>query len=505
MKFDLRNNAFYLLGVAPEAASADIADAFDDAVMDSPDDESKLQIAKDVLATPKKRLREELSSLWDVHPGEWDKWLASTPDSWDGIFGIARINLAAHFLSALGDDDYSDDIRRKALDYLMGGRDGFDRLLPALVAARKTAGMPPPSAEHFRQAMHDIGEQHCKVAMRAIETASAPCAMMTSIAEEMRYDKTASGRFAADLVRAFDRWSITKLRPIEDGIDKAIASLRGGEVNKVVLDDIDRLLNEWDEYSQPMQLMNEAKGLDEERSKKLANKLRSAAVYIANEHEEHEAALHISNVLNRTFPELPGIAGTLATDITTLRGVLARQANRKEREQVDELVEMINEIKEVPSSFSSHSARFERLAPLVLKRLSKNENVWRFIRLAAIEIFNEGYSNHGRIMAKLLSQWANEYGASQDVREKLHEDLKHMKQQQKLADAHSRLKRAIEKKDVTAAVSAAKSVAAMTDDASEKKALRDFINKHEDEHDGDWNWVGWVIGGGILLWILLSR
>lgn len=324
---NLRNNAFYLLGVSPEATEAEVADAYDDAVMGGLVDEGKLQAAKSALTIPKKRLAEELSSLWGIPPGEWDKWLTKeNPEEWGGMrHGAARINRAAHFLSEIDSGNCLDELRQAALTQVIEKRDVFPKLLHAINDTRKKAGVKPPLGEHFQDALRALSEKHRQAAMCAIETTHRPHIIMTDIAEEWRYDKTESGAFTADLVRAYDRWSIPKLRSIEKSINETVDALQNGEVGETEIDEIEFLLAKWNKYSAPMQLMNEAKGLDEPRSKVLWIKLNSWAVDLSDDHREYGAALRIFHILKRAFRKLPGRAKILASNVATLQRLYSRQ------------------------------------------------------------------------------------------------------------------------------------------------------------------------------------
>lgn len=465
---NLRDNAFYLLGVSPEATAAEVADAFDDAVMDAPADEAKLQKAKNALAAPKKRLPEELLSLWGVPAGKWEQWLAKdNPGEWGELSGVARMNLSAHFMSALSAGDYSDDLRRAMLGQIIEAQNDFLTIMPDIRAARKKAGVPPPSDEHFREALLVASEKHCQAAMRAIETAEKPGSIMTGIAEEWRYNKTESGRFVATFARAYDLWSIPKLRPIEQDIGKAINALQGG-IDENALDDIDYLLAEWDKYSQPMQLMNEAKGLDDPRSKELLGKLHSLAIDLANNRKEYDAALRISNALSKTFPELPGKAGRLAEDIKTLRKLSERKVTN---EQVRELSALVKKIKENPSAFSSLAKRVCQ----ILRRMSADESAWRFVRGAAIELFNQGNDSEARAMVKSLAKWADECEAPQTIREMLRKDLATLE----LINARALIEIAVKDKDISALVNNAKTVVKLTDDTQEKEVMQKIVDEHD--------------------------
>lgn len=504
---NLRDNAFYLLGVSPEAAAAEVADAFDDAVMDAPADEAKLQKAKNALAAPKKRLPEELLSLWGVPAGKWEQWLArDNPGEWGGLSSVARMNLSAHFLSAPSAGDYSDDLRRVMLGQIIEAQNDFLTIMPDIRAARKKAGMPPPSDEHFRESMRAVSEKHCQAAMCAIGTAKLPGRIMTDVAEEWRYDKGEAGRFVTDLARAYDRWSILKLRPIEKKLEQAMGVLQDGQVDESALDDIDRLLLEWDEYSQPMQLMSEAKGLDDPRSKELCEKLRSLVINLANEHNEHGAALHISNALSRTFPELPGVAGKLASDVSTLRELSADALPSHEdiRDLRNAIKTARNDLAGFARSVASQSHEceaFKMIAASALQSFPDKEGVWVAILNLTAELFKNGHVDAARVLLKHLEQWANEYGAPQNIFGVLSGTANAFD----LFDARTRLEHAAGQKDLAAAAKHAKVVAKLTNDREEKDLMQKIVQRHESESE-NWGWVWWVlIIGGWFVWNVLSR
>lgn len=430
--FNLRANAFYLLGVSPEAAAGEIADALDDAVTDSPGDESKLQTAKNALVAPVKRLPEELSSLWGVPPDEWNRWLSTeNPEKWSELpSNVARINLAAHFCSLAGEGGYSDDFRRAALDSVIESRDSFLDMPAAIEAARKKAGMPARLNGHFQEALRAVLEKHRQAAMRAIESARHPGKIMTGIVENWQYDKTASGKFVGDLARDYDRWTIPKLRPIEENILKAIEMLQRDSRAENPLDDIDRLLAEWDEYSQPVQLIKEAKAIDDPRSKELGSKLRSLVVYLANEREEYAAALRITDALHRTFPELPDFARQLASDMKELRKLSAKQAADK---KIQALAKFVEKVKKDPEIFARDMAKdgmkspgarkLAEAATPALSAFSKEEGVWNFVGKFAVALFEQGYAGAAYAVMERLAQWAAKYGAPKKTQNRLTEEL----------------------------------------------------------------------------------
>ena len=120
----------------------------------------------------------------------------------------------------------------------------------------------------------------------------------------------------------YDRWSGPMLRRIEDEIGETAERLRKNTGDGVALRLIETKLDEWDEYSQPRQLIYDEKGLDEPRSKAIYEKLRDLTLWLANENQCFKQALTISKALLKTFPELPTVLDQASEDIETLENLV---------------------------------------------------------------------------------------------------------------------------------------------------------------------------------------
>ena len=124
--------------------------------------------------------------------------------------------------------------------------------------------MPIAKSEHITTALIKLREeQHIKTAINMIFHAEHPGTLATNITDKWRFDKTASGRFVADLIRGAYKSRIQPiLQPLEQDIDRAADILRDTPRNELSLQLIERKLSEWDEYAQPLQLIDEGKGLN---------------------------------------------------------------------------------------------------------------------------------------------------------------------------------------------------------------------------------------------------
>ena len=108
------------------------------------------------------------------------------------------------------------------------------------------------------------------------------------------------------------------------------------------------MLAEWDSINQPVQLLEEAKGHEEPRSKGIYEIVRNFCLWLANENGKYKEALAISRALLETFPELPAVAAQLSKDVDALES-LAEEA--KSIELMGPLVRAVEATKTKTTTF----------------------------------------------------------------------------------------------------------------------------------------------------------
>ena len=479
--FDLRKNPFHLLGVLPEATAAEIMDAREDAEADGVAPEQELQTADTALRHPRKRLICEMSSLWGVPQKSASALLARV--SGEGEFDIAdenlpplaRANLAAHVCAA--DMFSADDERRQVIEWLIEAREGIveSALQGEFNVTRKKAGFPPVQEEHLRDAVVELTKAHLDAALNAVEKADHPGKLMTGIVEEWRYVKTPGGIFVHDMAEGYGRWSVSILRPIGERIQESAKALRQNPDNSGALAAIERGLAEWDEYSQPVQLKEEAKGLDERESLDLYRDLRQLALHLANEKKKYRVSLKISNALLRTFPELPTVRGQLSNDIKTLKKLTDKQ---EQMAKIKPLLDLMGEIKDDLVAFASAVRgggemwwRFNRILSMVSdnRNLASSEPVWRMLGDVAIELHNNGHAQAAFSVMSAIARCAGACAATpSEMRKRLEEELSALHLSQKRGE----LNQAIKNKHFAVAKKAALELAELTDDNEERNRAR---------------------------------
>ncbi len=233
------------------------------------------------------------------------------------------------------------------------------------------------------------------------------------------------------------------LSRIEDEIGVATERLRKNTGDGVALRLIETKLDEWDEYSQPRQLIYDAKGLDEPRSKAIYEKLRDLTLWLANENQCFKQALTISKALLKTFPELPTVLDQASEDIETLENLV------HEAEQLEifgPLIAILEKVNNDVFAFAQSVDRgeftparngiagqlyqaFAEVAKHVQDDPEHADLPWLMIRQLLIDLHNE--QQETRVALKVLQVVIFHSGAkpSDDLRMRLEEDRESLKRQ----------------------------------------------------------------------------
>jgi Putative peptidoglycan binding domain len=245
---------------------------------------------------------------------------------------LARANLAAH-LAYRGPSEAIVRMLIEAYDDI-----AQDELTAVINAERAVRRLPRVAPDLVEEVLAALRERHLDAVQAAIVAAPHPGRLMTRLVEQWIDAERPARDFLEALTERYDRWSAPILGRVEERMDAAIDRLRAQPKDGEALEEIVRALVDWDEHSQPRQLLFGQKRLDEPRSRKLAEKLRSLAVWIANERQEYQRALVITKALLVTFPELPGVDAKLRKDFSALQELI------RQTEEVNLLAELTDGI-----------------------------------------------------------------------------------------------------------------------------------------------------------------
>lgn len=405
----LASSAFTTLGVSVRANKEQILEAYDDKLFEGVAEE-RLAVARAKLTLARDRLSEELRFLSDVAPTrarEAVTELSSVSDAGSAIAiaeslpNLSRINAFAELLSRFGSlviesacdayGDFDPGLAREAIDQ-----------------TRAASGFPPVSDAAWSRELSAFQEEQARLFFEAVRASKEPAVALAQIVE--RSSTTTSDWYAAFLSKAvdlYDRWSEPKLVEIEEQLDRSIARVREVATDTTAVQAIERHLSDWDLINQPVQLRDHGKGLDEPKSKRVFNKVRSLAIWLANDRDEYSSAYALSRALEHTFPELPSVVAQLSEDIETLSSLVERA---RSQELVQPLADVVQRARDqinvvaaqvMKGNFSGNGSgiagelyRHHLAASALAHRLSPPDLPWHLTRSVALELNNEAAQPH---------------------------------------------------------------------------------------------------------------
>ena len=266
---------------------------------------------------PPSQARDILSNLEESNLGDADRAL-------ERLRGLDKANLAADLCTRSGGETkYVNELLETYEDFT--ARD----VLEILRGLRSVSGFPIPDQQQVNGALTALRLNHAKAAVACIVAAKSSGEALTGIVESFlaRSDDDV-GHLLDLIVREYDAWSQPHLGRIKERIESDIATYRGGS-DQCPVEQLVKLLAEWDAINQPVQLLDESKGHEEPRSKEIYGIVRDFCLWLADENGQYQEALAISRALLETFPELPAVAAQLSQDVDALES-LAEEAKSNE-------------------------------------------------------------------------------------------------------------------------------------------------------------------------------
>ena len=358
--FSLGSNAFGVLKASYTSTRAEITELVEDAEFDGLHSLDQIQRAQQSLLTPLERLKQELGWLPELSPTQINDIL----DLLDGrksninkviefLPELAKANILAHlcgiarngnnevsnFINYWDDDDIWDDadkkymlksinMQRETTDFLQNTGiskliqtwDDVDEdyLLKFINTHRKIAGFPQVEQNQINIAIKDLRKSHAKNAARVIWILENPGKIMTTLIKE-KISNNSSRLVLSNFIQEYDKLSESHLVKIGQAIDHSInlASIEDEDLTSIITE-ISKLLKQWNNINQPVQIFEQHQGYEEQRSRKICENLRTLSIELANERGEFKYARLISEKLLHTFPKLESFAEMVRYDIKTL-------------------------------------------------------------------------------------------------------------------------------------------------------------------------------------------
>lgn len=430
----LHSSAFSILGVSVRSNKEQIVAAYDDRLFEGVEEE-QLTAARSRLTLARDRLGEELRFLSDVSPARARQTIEELRSAGDAETASAKTDELPN-LSRV--NAYGDLLQQFGAAVLHGATKAHSEFDPngareAIDQTRAASGFPSIGDSAWNKELLSFRDDQARLLFEAVRQSPEPSATLAQVVEQSAGQH--SDWYSALISKAvdlYDRWSEPKLVEIEERLDQSIAIARDAPSDGAAIKAIEQELADWDAINQPVQLRDQAKGLDEPKSKRIFNKVRTLAIWLANDCEQYSAAYDLSRALERTFPELPSVVAQLTDDIETLGSLVERA---RSQEIVRPLVETVERAKGnlsvvarevLRGNFSENGKgiagelyRQYSSARTIAAQLTPSDLPWYLTRSVALELNNEAGEPHAA--EKILESIVEDAPAS--IADRIREDL----------------------------------------------------------------------------------
>ncbi len=341
---DLTKNPFAILDLSPRDGKDKIVEQVEDKLASSEHDEVVLLSAQNALMASKSRLDAEIHWVPEISPKLAKELLqllvnnsSSVLNHLDTLEGLSQANIAANLC-------FLKIANHRVLEAICKS---YAHITPESIQniinqSRAIAQFPSVDLSLVEQSLQKLRGQHVLSVINSITSSSDPGKSMTELVNAFLNSERSILNFVEQVVESFTNWATGTLRRLEDQIDLEINNVKDSCADKSIEQIIARL-KEWDELGQPKQLIWQAKGLEEPKSKELFNKVRSLAIWLANEKQMNLQALMLTQACADIFAELQSAVDKAKEDIETLNDLIEQQ---KLEEDFKPLLQAIEKAKE---------------------------------------------------------------------------------------------------------------------------------------------------------------
>ncbi|MFO1322030.1 MAG: hypothetical protein U1F52_20680 [Burkholderiales bacterium] len=339
-------NPFAILGASVHDDRRRISNLADDVSLTT--DPNICTRAKNDLISSRHRLNAEIRWLPGVAPAHARAFLNSLHTRVDLLRGrntlppLANANLIAAAFELLS-LDMGADLWCEWIVALATKVEAIDpeEVLASINRDRASAGFPIiGELEPVEVALRERRRRFSEVVCKALD--ELPSEELLAVVGRIVAGTTDSGEDHApqlihDIVDRYELHAGQFLDPEAENIEKLIEAIRRdaplgeAELQRLVRR-LDELVRRWDSVAQPIQLSKKAQGLMDERSQRLAVKVRSLSVDLFNEHQMLETAMRLNDLLSSVFSEITVIEEQLREDKRALHDIEQQRGDTRREE-----------------------------------------------------------------------------------------------------------------------------------------------------------------------------
>lgn len=337
---DLLQNPFHVLNASPRDNRRRIMELADERslLLDS----NECMEARSDLTNPRKRLSAEIAWLPGIGPKRARELLSlieSSPTDLlgvDNLTSIARANLLTSGLSRLPKHN-ADDVADWILDIAWAFEDlDPDELNVLINEERVVSGFPEVADLSAVESEIQERRRHYRQVIKAALDNLSPKELVkavTVVVETATEEGEEHGPILiADLVDSYEveaqGFLDTEEKNIRSLVEKLRASIDSEQSDSVLSPLVLQLIQvvkNWDTVAQPIQVSAKSRGLDHDASHRVANLVRSLAIYMFNEHGKLDFSQQLTNMLQEVFAEVGEVAERTAEDAGALAEIAEEQ------------------------------------------------------------------------------------------------------------------------------------------------------------------------------------
>lgn len=453
---DLVNNPFYILAASPRDNRRRLMEQAEERSLLF--DSEPCTEASTVLTTPRKRLSAEVAWLPGVGPKRVEEILATLESApidliaTEKLSPIARANVLSAGLTRLTDHT-TDNITPWIFELAAT----FENVKPEELRAiinddRVVSGFPEVSDLSAVEAeIQERRRYYLKTIRSALDNLS-PGDLVKAITFVVETE-TSEGYEQApvlitDLVDAYEVDAQDFLEKEEENIKYIVERLRVA-VDRKRLDSsltpmvkqLIQVVKNWDAVAQPIQLNAKSRGLDHDASHRIARLVRDLAIHMFNEHGKLDFSQQITSMLQEVFAEVGEVAERIAEDADALGAIAERRKLSRLLDPISDLCKIVMEsTKGNPSLADREAQKIINTAPQLIANLSasspgaeilsqgKDEIALTLMHCAVV------YGNETKKWRPCLEflEEAFKYACSQEVKSKIQENLKTVRDNDRL-------------------------------------------------------------------------
>jgi hypothetical protein len=318
----LADNAFAILGIALDATSERISQAFDDLSFEPGQDPARLDAARARLLSARDRLGQELGWLPECSSDAQAKArqaiaasdIAAIGDARDSAYGLARLNLSTTLAAARPSDLH-------ATLAVLGDAQlwSADTTLDRIDEARLRAGFKPVDPEQWDRAVGDrLGEIAATLAPCFADSQDGRSALTNAM---LRSAAASDGRgtvFLEKVAAAHGANIDRRLEQLSERISTYVDRLRERPFDQGIATSLLSSLDMWSQLRRPIQILEAARGLDDPSSAAILRRIRELAVDLANDFKQFDIALRLARALVTCFAQVPNLKQVIENEMPVL-------------------------------------------------------------------------------------------------------------------------------------------------------------------------------------------